>query len=160
MKPRIRLPGSCMSQTHASFSRHHLGHLHIYMDRKASLKIYNIMNNISNVKLYQHSTINTISRCREHIFLDYDYGLLCISYHLHTGRMEKWTRATNKMLYGKKLLTKHSRTTMICIIYEDMIIWTAIYNLSTTSLHCSFVAKNHSVKVLGIYSVSNIILPQ
>lgn len=73
MKSRIRLPGSCMSQMHASFSRHHLGHLRIYMDRKASLSIYNnIMNSLSNVKLYQHSTINTMPRCREHIFSDYD----------------------------------------------------------------------------------------
>lgn len=49
---------------------------------------------------------------------------------------------------------------MVCVIYEDVIIRTAVHNLSTTSFHCSFVAKNHVVQVLGSHRVSHIILPQ
>lgn len=64
------------------------------------------------------------------------------------------------MINHKNLLTENSRTTMICIVYEDMIIWTAIHNLSATSFYSSFVATNHSIEVLGSYSISNIILLQ
>lgn len=64
------------------------------------------------------------------------------------------------MINRKNLLTENSRTTMVCVIYEDMIIWTAIHNLSATSFHSTFVAANHSIEVLGSYSISNIILLQ
>ena len=49
---------------------------------------------------------------------------------------------------------------MICVVYEYVIIRTAIHNLATASFYRGFVAKNCSIKVFSSYSVSNIILSQ
>lgn len=57
-----------------------------------------------------------------------------------------------------KLLTEHSRTTMIWIVYEDVIIWTTIQDLSTTAWKSTLVSKYSSKKVVSCNIFPNIIL--
>lgn len=56
------------------------------------------------------------------------------------------------------LLTEHPRTTMIRIIYEYMIIWTAVYDFPATSLNRSFIAEKNGKKVVNGNIISNIVL--
>jgi len=45
------------------------------------------------------------------------------------------------------LLTKHPRTPMITVKYENMVIWTTIHNLSTSPCKSSLISKDNRKEV-------------
>ena len=49
---------------------------------------------------------------------------------------------------------------MVGIIYENMVIWSAIHNLTTATSEGTFVSKNNSIKFVYINMVSCIILQE
>ena len=49
---------------------------------------------------------------------------------------------------------------MVGIIYENMVIWSAIHNLTTTTSEGTFVSKNNSIKVVYINMLPCIILQE
>lgn len=62
-------------------------------------------------------------------------------------------------LHRSKLLTKHTRTTMITVVYENMIIRATVNNLPTTTCKSTFVSKKGSEKVVHVNIFTSVILP-
>lgn len=48
---------------------------------------------------------------------------------------------------------------MVRVVYENMIIWAAVHNLTTAPFKSSFVSKNNSKEIININIIPSIILP-
>lgn len=48
---------------------------------------------------------------------------------------------------------------MIRIVDEDPVVGFAVYNLTTSTLHCLLVPKKYCIQIVGIYLLTSVILP-